>query len=63
MLLSLVLAVLCGLLRGPWLAHLADGVLADAILIPPHPPIPPANIRMVRGPQKSTATSNRKTIY
>ena len=31
---------------------LDGGVLADAILIPPHPPIPPANIRMVRGPQK-----------
>ena len=29
---------------------LADGVLADAILIPPRPPIPPTNIRMVRGP-------------
>ena len=27
---------------------LADGVLADAILIPPWP----TNIRMVRGPQK-----------
>ena len=31
---------------------LADGVLADAILIPPHPPIPPTNIRKVRDPQK-----------
>ena len=31
---------------------LDDGVLADAILIPPHPPILPTNIRMVRGPQK-----------
>ena len=31
---------------------LADGVLADAILIPPRPPIPPTNIRMVRGPRK-----------
>ena len=39
---------------------LADGVLADAILIPPHPPIPPTNIRMVRGPRKKYATSNRK---
>ena len=37
---------------------LADGVLDDAILIPPCPPIPPANIRMVRGPRKSTETSN-----
>ena len=26
---------------------LADGVLAEAILIPPCPPIPPTNIRMV----------------
>ena len=39
---------------------LADGVLADAIFIPPCPPIPPTNIRMVRGLQKSTETSNRK---
>ena len=31
---------------------LVDGVLADAILIPPHPLIPPTYIRMVRGPQK-----------
>ena len=31
---------------------LADGVLADAILIPPHPPIPPTNIRKVRGSRK-----------
>ena len=32
---------------------LADGVLADAILIPPRPPIPPTNIRKVRGCQKN----------
>ena len=31
---------------------LADCVLADAIVIPPHPPIPPTNIWKVRGPQK-----------
>ena len=31
---------------------LADAVLADAILISPHPPLPPTNIRKVRGPQK-----------
>ena len=31
---------------------LSDGVLADAILIPPRPPKPPINIRMVRGPRK-----------
>ena len=37
---------------------LADGVLADAILIPPRPPIPPINIRMVRGHQKNMATGN-----
>ena len=39
---------------------LANGVLVDAVLIPPCPPIPPTNIRMVRSPQKSTATRNRK---
>ena len=31
---------------------LADGVLADAILIPPCPPIPPTNIRKVRSVHK-----------
>ena len=31
---------------------LADGVLADAIFIPPLPPMPPTNIRMVSGPPK-----------
>ena len=31
---------------------LAEGVLADAILIPPHPPILPTNIRKVRGSRK-----------
>ena len=31
---------------------LADGVLADAILIPPCPPIPPTNIRKGRGRRK-----------
>ena len=31
---------------------LAYGVLADTILFPPRPPLPPTNIRMVRGPQK-----------
>ena len=31
---------------------LADGVQADAILIPPRPPIPPTNIRKVRDPRK-----------
>ena len=31
---------------------LADGVLADAILIFPRPPLPPTFIRKVRGPPK-----------
>ena len=42
---------------------LADGVVVDDILIPPRPLIPPTNIRMVRGSQKSTENSNRKTIF
>ena len=41
---------------------LADGMLAYAIIIPPHPPIPPTNIRKVRGPRKSTETSNKKHL-
>ena len=32
---------------------LADGVLADAILTSPRPPIPPTNIRKVRGLRKN----------
>ena len=36
-------------------ASLVDGVLADAILSFPRPPIPPTNIRKVMGA--------RKTIY
>ena len=36
-------------LAGP----LADGVLTDASLIPPRPPIPPTNIRKVRSPRKT----------
>ena len=37
----------------PLLAHsLSDGVLADAILIPPRPPIPPTNLKKVGGPRK-----------
>ena len=31
---------------------LADGVLADVILIPPRPLIPPTSIRKVRSPRK-----------
>ena len=42
---------------------LADSVLADAILIPPRPLIPPTNISLVRVSRKSTATSSRKKIY
>ena len=42
---------------------LADGVLPDAILFLPRPPILPTNIKKVNGPRKSTATSNTKTIY
>ena len=42
---------------------LADGALADAFVVPPHPPIPPANIRKVRGRQKSTDSNNTKKIY
>ena len=38
---------------------LADGVLADAILIPPLPPILTTNIRKVSGPQKKY----RHTLY
>ena len=42
----------------------ADAVLADAILILPcPPPILPTNIWKVKGLQKSTETSNTKTIY
>ena len=35
-----------------------DCVLADAILIPPRPPLPPTNSKKVRGPLKSMETSN-----
>ena len=38
---------------------LADGMLADANLIPPHPPIPPTNIRKVRGRRKSLALKEK----
>ena len=31
---------------------LADGVLTDAILFAPRSPIPPTNIRIIRGPRK-----------
>ena len=43
-------------------SSLADCVLTDAILISPRPPIPPTIIMKVRGLQKSTETSSRKTI-
>ena len=42
---------------------LADSVLADAVLILPHPPTPPTAIMKARGLRKSTETSTRKTIY
>ena len=42
---------------------LGDGVLADMIIIPPRPTIPPTNIRKVRDLRKSTESSNTKTIY
>ena len=41
---------------------LADGVLADAILIPPRPPILPTNLRREGVVEKSTETSNRKPL-
>ena len=54
-LLSLVLAVLCGL-NEVLASSLADSVsIADAIL-PPRPPIPPTTIMKVRGLRKSTET-------
>ena len=34
------------------MGSLAYCVLSDAILIPPHPPIPPTTIKKVRGLQK-----------
>ena len=40
---------------------LADGVLANAILIPPR--LPPTNMRKGRFVEKSTETSNKKTVY
>ena len=39
---------------------LVDGVLADAILIPPRQLIPPTNIRKLRVLRKSTETSTKK---
>ena len=33
----------------------ADGVLADAILISPRPPLPPINVRKGRGRRKKYA--------
>ena len=42
---------------------LADGVLANAIVIPSRPLIPPNVIRRVRGHHSSTETKNTKTIY
>ena len=59
-LLSLVLAVLWLTKMRSLAGSLADGVLAEAILIPPRPPIPPTNIRRGRGRRKSTETKKRK---
>ena len=42
---------------------LADGALADAILIPPCPPILPTNIRRLGVLEKITETINTKNIY
>ena len=41
----------------------AHCVLADAILIHPHPPVPPTTINNVRGLRNSFFFSNRKTIH
>ena len=42
---------------------LADGGLADAILISSCPTLPATNIRKGRGCQRSIETSNRKNSY
>ena len=43
---------------------LADGVLADAILISPHPPILAHQYKEVKGVRETgTETSNTKNIY
>ena len=42
---------------------LVDGMLGDAIIIYPHPTLPPTNIRKGKGCRKKYKTSNRKTIY
>ena len=41
---------------------LADGVLADAILVPPHPPIPPTNLRKYGVFENGTETSNKNDL-
>ena len=41
---------------------LADGVLADAILIPPCSPIPHTNIREVRGHRKKYGNQRKKDV-
>ena len=41
---------------------LADGVLADTILITPRPPIPPTNIRMVRVLGKSMENTKKHLL-
>ena len=41
-------------------SSLADGVLADVILILTRTPIPPTNIKKVRGRERSTETTGKK---
>ena len=41
-------------------SSLADSVVADAILILPHPSIPPINIRKGKGHQKLYGTAAEK---
>ena len=41
---------------------LADGVLADAFLIPPHSPILPTNIRKVKGHRKKYRNQEKRNV-
>ena len=45
------------------MGSLADCVLADAILIPPRPPIPPTNLKKVRGPQKKVRKQITQKLF
>ena len=42
---------------------LADGELADAILISPRPLLPPTNTRKVKDPRKSMETSKKRQPF